>query len=546
VDQTAGIAVQVTMKLAVDFSVTGDAGSGTRAAWIASLLADLARSLSVDASRLNVTGLRPGSVIADVVLLPPPATSASSAGSWSPMTLSAPTLASRLAGLAADTSSSLYAAGAVTRFLDVSAAPLVFTSFATVSATYPFTAALGPALALSWRIQGNAAMMRLAYSGANGPTWFAFGFNDRAAMSGGDVVVFEPGKAAGSQLNQYAITSRASSGVSMVAAAAQKLSGVIATPGAGGAMTVEWTRPLAAGSYAGARAIPASGATYVLFAVGMRSQLTIGMHADEDAGSGQLDLSTGAFTASASRTAIIVAHGVVMFLAWGLLAPAGVLVARFTKHVQPADGPSAFWFTTHRIVQVTSMVLSVVGLVLAIVMVAPGPHFAEAHHIIGVVVVALGLLQPVNACCRPAKMPGKKRQSLGRTAWEWLHKGSGYAALLLAVVTVFLGLQEAQARAPYFAAYGALLAVGLCLALWRERIRRRGASAGKGVIAIRSSQAWSPIGTASPSRGYVEGGVELASPAGGGGQREQVVLHNPVSPHSMRALTMSPMVGSSV
>jgi hypothetical protein len=194
------------------------------------------------------------------------------------------------------------------------------------------------------------------------------------------------------------------------------------------------------------------------------------------------------------------------------------------------------------------MVLSVIGLVLAVVMVAPGPHFAEAHHIIGVVVVALGLLQPANACCRPAKVPGKKRQSLGRLAWEWLHKGSGYAALLLAVAAVFLGLQEAHAGAPYFAACGALLALGLCFALWRERIRRRGARAGKGVIAIRSSQAWAPVGTASPSRGhgYAEGGVEMASPTASGGREQQVVLHNPVAAHSMRALTMSPLAGSSV
>jgi len=157
-----------------------------------------------------------------------------------------------------------------------------------------------------------------------------------------------------------------------------------------------------------------------------------------------------------------------MFLAWGLLAPAGVLVARFTKHVQPAAGSSAFWFTTHRIVQIISTVLSVVGLVLAIVMVAPGPHFSEAHHIIGVVVVALGLLQPTNACCRPAKAPIGKPQSSARTAWERLHKGTGYAAILLAVVAVVLGLQRYAVHAGFYIGYGCVVAVLLTVAVWRQ------------------------------------------------------------------------------
>ena len=58
---------------------------------------------------------------------------------------------------------------------------------------------------------------------------------------------------------------------------------------------------------------------------------------------------------------------------------------------------------------------------------------AKAHGIMGVVVMTLGILQPINGFLRPHH--GKP----WRRAWELLHKGSGYVAVLLAVPTICLG-----------------------------------------------------------------------------------------------------------
>lgn len=48
------------------------------------------------------------------------------------------------------------------------------------------------------------------------------------------------------------------------------------------------------------------------------------------------------------------AHGSLMFIAWTLF-PLGILLARFTRHVEPSAGPNARWFLLHRITQVRSL-----------------------------------------------------------------------------------------------------------------------------------------------------------------------------------------------
>jgi len=61
------------------------------------------------------------------------------------------------------------------------------------------------------------------------------------------------------------------------------------------------------------------------------------------------------------------------------------------------------------------------------------------HGTLGCVVMTLGLLQPINAFLRPHPDPLIKPTPFKRRMWEILHKGSGWSALLLSLVTIFLG-----------------------------------------------------------------------------------------------------------
>lgn len=141
-------------------------------------------------------------------------------------------------------------------------------------------------------------------------------------------------------------------------------------------------------------------------------------------------------------------QGSMMFIAWGILLPIGILIARYTKNIGPKDR----WFKLHRVIQSIGLLCSIGGFVAAIIMVTSG-KFSIAHHFIGIVVFALGLQQPFNAVIRPhidASNPRHKTRS--RTIWEFLHKNLGRLAVILGGINIFIGLK--LIRAPFGAIIG--------------------------------------------------------------------------------------------
>jgi len=60
---------------------------------------------------------------------------------------------------------------------------------------------------------------------------------------------------------------------------------------------------------------------------------------------------------------------------------------------------------------------------------------AGAHPITGIIVLVLAVIQPIMALFRPH--PGEAN----RFIFNWAHRGVGLSSLILAVVTVFLGIR---------------------------------------------------------------------------------------------------------
>ncbi|XP_046858933.1 protein GLUTELIN PRECURSOR ACCUMULATION 3-like isoform X2 [Xenia sp. Carnegie-2017] len=83
-------------------------------------------------------------------------------------------------------------------------------------------------------------------------------------------------------------------------------------------------------------------------------------------------------------------HGIFMFIGWGALLQLGMFFARYFRHREP------WWFKMHRIFQVSGLVVSSLGLIFAIISV-PFGHFTFAHAIIGLLIMLIGLFQPLNA-----------------------------------------------------------------------------------------------------------------------------------------------------
>jgi len=162
------------------------------------------------------------------------------------------------------------------------------------------------------------------------------------------------------------------------------------------------------------------------------------------------------------------AHGSLMLLSWGLLLPLGVLSARYLRHK-----PDALWFKLHRGMQVLGLLLAAGGFAVALsnfsVFNKGASARSLAHGCVGVFVMALGLMQPLNAFFRPHSSSAGEEKTPARKKWELLHKGSGYTAVYLAPINILVG--ATIAGGPWVlvvAAFFGALALALYF-MWRDR-----------------------------------------------------------------------------
>ncbi|MEJ7139189.1 cytochrome b561 domain-containing protein [Amphibiibacter pelophylacis] len=155
-------------------------------------------------------------------------------------------------------------------------------------------------------------------------------------------------------------------------------------------------------------------------------------------------------------------HARLMVLAWGVGLPCGVLVARFFKVWPGQDWPRELdrptWWRIHLLGQIASLVLAVVALALVL---AGGPVLTQekqtvllrAHTLMGWTVMTLGGLQALGGLLRGSKggptapqMRGDHFDMTPRRVWfERLHKSLGWLAILLAQLTIFMGLVTVDA-----------------------------------------------------------------------------------------------------
>jgi hypothetical protein len=126
------------------------------------------------------------------------------------------------------------------------------------------------------------------------------------------------------------------------------------------------------------------------------------------------------------------AHAIFMGLAWLALAPTGIFTARFLK----VPG-TPMWFKAHRAIMGTVVLFTITGFIIAVVTVADSGRalFGSTHGVLGLVVLCLAVLQPVNAALRPHPEP----RSEVRVGWEAGHSWAGRVAAILAMVNCLVG-----------------------------------------------------------------------------------------------------------
>ncbi|MFI8618044.1 cytochrome b561 domain-containing protein [Acidovorax sp. NPDC077693] len=145
-------------------------------------------------------------------------------------------------------------------------------------------------------------------------------------------------------------------------------------------------------------------------------------------------------------------HARVMVLAWAIVLPLGILVARFFKVMPgqnwPAVRDNKAWWHAHRGLQYAGFALMLLGVALAWGN-ARGAHpVATLHGAMGWGVLGLVIVQIASAWARGTKGGPTSAQMRGdhfdmtptRVTFEHVHKAGGYIALLASVATILLGL----------------------------------------------------------------------------------------------------------
>merc|ERR1711948_100382 len=111
--------------------------------------------------------------------------------------------------------------------------------------------------------------------------------------------------------------------------------------------------------------------------------------------------------------------------------------------------------------------LQLVGFIMAIIYVElHSAPFSSFHTFIGLLVVIVGTLQPVNALLRPHKPEEGQVKTRMRAAWELMHKGLGWLAVVLGMLNLLLGVMLLVAKSYDSIAVGvaSLMAI-VCIAV---------------------------------------------------------------------------------
>ena len=348
-----------------------------------------------------------------------------------------------------------------------------------VALSYPFSVSLSPAgLKLEWDIlpAGTAGappsgllLCRLTSPSAG---WAGIALNTAPnVMAGGDALTVYPALVPAA-VTQLVLTSSGAAGVVTVPAAQSSLlPNTSFTLVAGGGWVATFARPLAAGSYPGALAVPS--VTYLTSAWGNSPQKS--SHPSSATSSFAVDLIRGTATL-VSRAPLIIAHGALMAIAWVILFPAGAFIARFGKRLEPTSGAAAQWFVLHRYLQSFGWVALVAAFACSVAAVSTrgAVHFATTHAAVGFAAFLFAVIQPLNACVRPARAVPSGPTPLPRRVWEAWHKGVGWVVLgALAPAAIFLGLADAGASIgwtiAYAVAFGATVVCAVVLEVRRVR-----------------------------------------------------------------------------
>ncbi|KAI5055115.1 hypothetical protein GOP47_0030260 [Adiantum capillus-veneris] len=208
-----------------------------------------------------------------------------------------------------------------------------------------------------------------------------------------------------------------------------------------GMLTFQFSRPLdphCTGRQECRNVIDPSIPLKVVWALGTHwkaDQLTdSNMHSSKSSKYMLVYLTRGVAEAEQELRPVLAVHGFIMFLAWALLFPGGVLAARYLKHLKD-DG----WFQIHVYSQYSGLAIMFLGVLFAVAELREF-HTGSLHVKLGLASIILACAQPINAFFRPKRATSGEQPSPRRLAWQLVHRYTGGATLAVGFVTLLTGI----------------------------------------------------------------------------------------------------------
>lgn len=120
------------------------------------------------------------------------------------------------------------------------------------------------------------------------------------------------------------------------------------------------------------------------------------------------------------------AHGIIAFIAWGVLVPTAVQTAIMRSLFK---GPT--WFKIHQFINATAVTLTVVVFAIGVAVTSKegAAHFENSHERMGLAIFILAILQVLDGAKRPHAPASGEEKTLSRKAWEIGHRLGGVALL---------------------------------------------------------------------------------------------------------------------
>ncbi|XP_077189016.1 putative ferric-chelate reductase 1 isoform X2 [Paroedura picta] len=171
-----------------------------------------------------------------------------------------------------------------------------------------------------------------------------------------------------------------------------------------------------------------------------------------------------------STPLIIKAHGALMLVAWMTTGSIGMVFARYLKFIKKPLLGKDTWFQIHVWMMLLTVAATITAFILAFVARKGWSSGAEAHAIIGCIVMILSFFQPLIAFFRPSL------QNNRRFVFNWFHMLNALVIKVLADADLFLGLKMLSSPNHWmlktmggFVGWEALIAITLDVNLWLKK-----------------------------------------------------------------------------